>query len=199
MGIYWKSVAERAWREARSDMGIGGVRAMVIAMILSVSASGILYMWGGYDAATGDLIPKFAAISAMLCIAPIIFLIRLLTVPATMDAEKSARIGTMAASSSNHNETEAIIATFMSIHKRASDLLYDFMGGDEPDEVSILLTDIEREAHKLDARSKHIILADNKSNYNYRRWQQIILDDEDFPEIALLALRVQAIERVFPI
>ncbi len=50
--------------------------------------------------------------------------------------------------------SESVVEVFARLHKKASDLIEEYMGGDEPDEVSALMDQIERNANDLDARKR---------------------------------------------
>lgn len=194
---YWNKIISRAWRETLSDLGFGGPRSMIVAAVLSVVAALIVGAWSGYDALMGDVISKTSFIVGLLLVTPVLFFTKVLSLPAKLDEEARSNIDDLLREKSALDGSESVVEVFGRLHKKASDLIEEYMGGDEPDEVSALMDQIERNANDLDARKKAIVIADSLAKYDHKRWSGIIWDDEEFPPIALLALRVQAIEKAF--
>lgn len=194
---YWNKIITRAWCETLSDFGFGGARSMIITAALAAVAAVLIGFWSGYDAFVGELISKAALIAGLILLVPVLFFIRVLSLPAKLDEEARSNIDDLLRAQSVLDGSESVIEEFGRLHKKASDLIEEYMGGDEPEEVNVLMNQIEQKANDLDARKRAIVLADSLAKYDHKRWSGIVWDDDEFPPMSLLALRVQAIEKAF--
>lgn len=120
----------------------------------------------------------------------------LLRVPAEMDAEKSAEIASLSAASEARDNSEKLTTELGDLLRRARRLIDDYMGDDGELAIAAeLLGKSTAIAEKCDARTRAIILGDDRQSYDFKRWRHIIFEDEEWPVMARLALRVQAIEK----
>ncbi|WP_374833987.1 hypothetical protein [Paenochrobactrum pullorum] len=169
----------------------------MVKLLVAIAVIAALYMYGTSGSGWDEFLAKISAFTIAFVIGPVIYLFYIIRTPAKLDAELVSQIQELESGVKDVADAEAVIEVFGRIHKEASNVLDGFMGGDEPEAVELLMGQIEKEAPKLDARRSAIVLSDSLAKYDYKRWQGIVWDDDEFPRIALLALRVQSIEKAF--
>jgi hypothetical protein len=86
---YWREVAGRAWRQAVADLRLGG---MSVAVSFAVQAVIGLALLIGLGASGANWPTRAASFAAPFLILPLVWLVRMGTMPPVIDSERKVRI-----------------------------------------------------------------------------------------------------------
>jgi hypothetical protein len=84
---YWRRVAKRAFLEAAFVLGLNSRERIVIWLAIAAVAVIVLVFWGSADAAWDELVWRLGLVAIIILTFPFVFLWKMLSVPAKMDAE----------------------------------------------------------------------------------------------------------------
>jgi hypothetical protein len=89
---YWGSAHRRAIKDARNALWIETNERFLIALLVSIIALALIWLFGGREIADHELIVQIALTAAVIIAFPLVYCWKFATAPAKMQAEADARI-----------------------------------------------------------------------------------------------------------
>lgn len=180
---YWSRARERAWGETRRAFRWEDTERVVIQV--SVAAVALVFIWViGGEESTKTIIARLVATAAIIGVVPVVFLSKLLAVPAVMEADMKAELDLLRIPEGGPQPDWPVRELFEYLRPEGADSRtsswYEKVGRDILDKVGtchLTLWGRERSGHEDEWSSLSLIAQSHLRGGQFTHW--FLMDDRD--------------------